>query len=74
MTPGDWAWSTEYEAICRIIDVQSVWNHTLYQVWLPTQDAVMHVRAGRLKPSGPLSILSPITSRTLSLLPELPMP
>jgi superfamily II DNA or RNA helicase len=50
MTPGDWAWSTEYDAICRILDVQTVWDHTLYRVWLPIQDAVVRVRADRLKP------------------------
>ena len=50
MNPGDWAWSTEHEAICRILDVQTVWDHTLYRMWLPIQDAVAHVRADRLKP------------------------
>ncbi|MGH8069881.1 MAG: DEAD/DEAH box helicase [Candidatus Entotheonellia bacterium] len=50
MNPGDWAWNAEHETICRVIDVQTVWDHTLYRVWLPTQDAVVRVRADRLKP------------------------
>jgi hypothetical protein len=48
MNPDDWAWSTEHEAICRVIDVQTAWDHTLYRVWLPTQDAVVRVRADQL--------------------------
>ncbi|HXH09494.1 MAG TPA: helicase-related protein [Alphaproteobacteria bacterium] len=50
MNPGDWAWNAEHGAICRVIDVQTVWDHTLYRVWLSTQDAVVRVRADRLKP------------------------
>jgi superfamily II DNA or RNA helicase len=60
MNPGDWAWSTEHKAICRVIDVESVWGHTLYRVWLPTQDAVVRVRADQLKPlDAHSSILNP---------------
>jgi hypothetical protein len=60
MNPGDWAWSTEHEAICRIIEVQTVWDHTLYRVWLPGQDAVVRVRADRLTPlDAQSSILNP---------------
>jgi hypothetical protein len=50
MNPGDWAWNAEHEAGCRVIDVQSVWDHTLYRVWLPIEDAVVRVGADRLKP------------------------
>jgi hypothetical protein len=50
MNPGDWAWSIEHEAPCRVIDVQTVWDHTLYWVWLPAHDAVVRVRADRLTP------------------------
>jgi superfamily II DNA or RNA helicase len=60
MKTGDWAWSTEHETICRVIDVQTVWDHALYRVWLPTQDAVVRVRADRLKPlDAHFSILNP---------------
>jgi len=60
MNPGDWAWSTEHEAICRVIDVQTVWDHTLYRVWLPTRDAVVRVRADRLTPlDAHFSMLNP---------------
>jgi hypothetical protein len=50
MNPGDWAWNTEHEAICRVIDVQTVWDHMPYRVWLPTHDAVVRVRADGLTP------------------------
>jgi hypothetical protein len=46
VNPGDWAWNAEYEAICCITDVQTVWDHTLYRVGLPTSDVVVRHRFG----------------------------
>jgi hypothetical protein len=75
MNPGDWAWSTEHEAICRVVDVQTVWDHTLYRVWRPTK---MRSCVFVLTDSHPSTLIpqysTSSTSRTLSLRPGLPMP
>lgn len=26
--PGDWAWSLEHHQLCRIVDVQMLWDQT----------------------------------------------
>lgn len=50
MSPGDWAWSDDYQEPCRIVDVQHVWDESLCRVWLSTRDTTVRVRADRLRP------------------------
>ena len=50
MNPSDWTWSKEHQQICRVVDAQTLWGETTYKVWLPTQDAVVRVRAEQLQP------------------------
>lgn len=40
---GDW---------CRTIDRQSIWNETVFQVWLPTKDAIIRAPALELRADG----------------------
>ncbi len=35
----------------RILDVESVWNHTVYEVWIPRLGKVERVRAEALAPA-----------------------
>src|SRR5215470_3484448 len=49
---GDWLWHSDYQALCQIVDVQSLWGQTSYRVWLPNPDTVVRVPAHRLEPLG----------------------
>lgn len=46
----NWHYSTDHNQLCRIIETQTLWGETICRVWLPGQDAVVRVRADRLKP------------------------
>jgi superfamily II DNA or RNA helicase len=48
---GTWAFSTAHGEPVRIIDVESVWNHTIYEVWIPRLAKVERVRAETLAPT-----------------------
>lgn len=50
MSPGDWAWSADQRKIYRVVEAHTLWGKTVYRVWLPTQDAVVRVRAEQLQP------------------------
>jgi ERCC4-related helicase len=50
MNPGDWVWSKEHRQTCRVIEVHALWGETTYKIWLPTQDAIVRVRAAQLQP------------------------
>ena len=45
---GSWAFSQEHREPVRILESQTVWNHTTYLVWRPTEEAVAWVTADRL--------------------------
>jgi len=45
---GDWAWSIEHQELCRILDIQELWDGTSYRVWLPTKEQVVRLRADQL--------------------------
>ena len=45
---GSWAFSKDHGASVRILDVATVWNHTVYQVWFPPLLSVVPVRADSL--------------------------
>ena len=45
---GSWAFSKDRGASVRILDVETVWNHTVCQVWFPPLVSVVRVRADSL--------------------------
>jgi len=49
-TAGSWAFSQDHREPVRILESQTVWNHTTYLVWRPTEEAVAWVQADRLTP------------------------
>jgi hypothetical protein len=38
LSVGSWAFSAVHGESVRILDVESVWSHTVYQVWIPRLD------------------------------------
>jgi len=59
---GDWCRHTRHTTPCRIIDRQSIWNETVFRVWLPTKDAIIRARASDL---APLASLEPTENEIL---------
>ena len=63
---GSWAFSAAHGESVRILDVETVWNHTVYQVWIPRLATVERVPADSLSlPSRrrrPASTASPTPS------------
>jgi hypothetical protein len=47
---GNWYYSPEHGQICQVMETQTLWGETIYRVWLPGRDSVVHVPAFRLKP------------------------
>ena len=45
---GTWAWSLTNDAPCRILERQELWDTTLFQVWLPLEQTVEHLREDQL--------------------------
>ncbi len=50
---GSWAFSAAHGESVRILDVETVWNHTVYQVWIPRLGTVERVPAESLAPTQP---------------------
>ncbi len=50
MKPGDWCAFPERGTVCRIVDIQTLWEEAVCRVWLPDRDIVMRVPAARLRP------------------------
>lgn len=48
---GSWAFSSVHGDSVRILDVETVWNHTVYQVWIPRLGAVERVSGESLTPA-----------------------
>lgn len=48
---GSWAFSATHREAVRILDVESVWSHTVYEVWIPRLAKVERVPAESLAPS-----------------------
>jgi superfamily II DNA or RNA helicase len=48
---GAWAFSATHGEPVRILDVDSVWNHTVYEVWIPRLAKVEKVAAELLAPT-----------------------
>lgn len=59
MSPGDWAWSDDYQEPCRILEVQDLWGEGACRVWLSTRATVVRVRADRLRPVGQAGFTTP---------------
>jgi len=56
---GSWAFSPAHGETVRILDVETVWNHTVYQVWIPRQKMVERL------PAESLTAAQPTTTNTL---------
>ena len=41
---GSWVFSPKHGESVRILDVKTVWNHTVCQVWAPRQNTVTRAR------------------------------
>jgi superfamily II DNA or RNA helicase len=50
LTVGSWAFSQEHREPVRILESQTIWNHTSYLVWRPNQEAVAWINADQLSP------------------------
>ena len=59
MSPGDWAWSDDYQEPCRILEIQDLWGEGICRVWLSTRDTVVRVRPDRLQPVGQQGLATP---------------
>lgn len=51
---GSWAFSKGHGESVRILDVETVWKHTVYQVWIPRLAVVERVPAEALSPPEPI--------------------
>jgi len=47
---GSWAFSLEHREPVRVLESQTVWNHTTYLVWRPAGEQVAWVAAATLVP------------------------
>ena len=45
---GSWAFSAAHGESVRILDVETVWNHTVYQLWIPRLATVERGPVARL--------------------------
>ena len=50
---GSWAFSPAHGESVRILDVETLWNHTIYQVWIPKLATVERVAAESLTSARP---------------------
>src|ERR1700733_7314026 len=55
---GSWAFSEAHGESVRILDVETVWNHTVYQVWIPKLATVERVPAESLTSARPTQATS----------------
>jgi superfamily II DNA or RNA helicase len=55
---GGWAFSATHGQPVRILDVETVWNHTVYQVFIPQLATVERVPAESLSPAQPAKATS----------------
>ncbi|MEX2553187.1 MAG: helicase, partial [Actinomycetota bacterium] len=50
--PRSWTWSLEHDAPCRILERQDLWDGPVYQVWIPSLETVVRLRADQLSLDG----------------------
>src|SRR4051812_42450981 len=48
---GSWAFSAVHGEPVRVLDVESAWNHTVCEVWIPRLAKVERLRAEALAPT-----------------------
>ena len=54
LTIGSWVHSPAHGESVRILDVETVWNHSVYQIWIPKRATVERVpTASLLSPPTP---------------------
>ena len=51
---GTWAFSPAHDEAVRILDIETIWNHTIYQVWIPGRAAVERIPAESLSADLPM--------------------
>jgi hypothetical protein len=44
---GSWVFSAAHGESVRILDVETAWNHTVCQVWVPRRNTVERLTADR---------------------------
>ncbi len=50
---GSWAFSAAHGESVRILDVETVWNHTVYSVWIPKRSSMERLPAESLSAEQP---------------------
>jgi hypothetical protein len=58
LSVGSWAFSAAHGESVRILDVERVWNYTVYQVWIPRLATVERVPAESLSSDQPMKATS----------------
>ena len=59
MNISDYYWSEEHQQLCQIVEIQHIFGQTYCRVWLPQQDAVVRLRADKLRSAQTISGYSP---------------
>jgi ERCC4-related helicase len=59
MNIGDHYWSQEHQQLCQIVEIQHIFGQSYCRVWLPQQDAVVRLRADKLRSAQTISGYSP---------------
>ena len=49
---GSWAFSSAHGELVRILDVETAWHNTVYQVWVPRLGSVGSLAAKRKEWNG----------------------
>jgi len=49
MEEGAWVYSIKHGQVCRVIESEMLWGKATCRIWIPSQDAVVRVRAEQLK-------------------------
>jgi SNF2 family DNA or RNA helicase len=52
-TVGSWAFSVVHQESVRILEVETIWNRTVYQVWIPSKATVERLAADSLQSNRP---------------------
>ena len=50
MRAGEWRFSTLHRSVCKIIEIQDLWEQEVAQIWLPAQNIVARVLGAELEP------------------------
>lgn len=50
MNSSSWQYSNIHNSPCKVIEEQTLWDHTVCRVWLPHQDVVVRVPRSQLSP------------------------